>query len=174
MVDYDVISISNINRQIHATINTIGQYKVEAMKARILQINPEAEVTVIAEKKEDEENIIDNTCSYVIDAVDTISTKIKLIEKAKQEGIRVISAMGAGNKLDSNKFEIADIEKTTVCPLAKVMRKELRKRNIKNVKVIYSKEEPIKQEGRIPGSISFVPSTVGLIIAGEVVKDIIK
>lgn len=174
LVDGDVISISNINRQIHATHNTVGQLKVEAMKQRILEINPNIKVLAISQINENEENLIDNTFSYVVDAVDTVSTKIKLIEKAKQENIPVISAMGAGNKLDPTRFEVSHIEKTSVCPLAKVIRKELKKRNIRKVKVVYSKEEPMKIEGRTPGSISFVPSTVGLIIASEVVKEILK
>lgn len=174
LVDGDVISVSNINRQIHATHNTVGRLKVEAMKQRILEINPNIKVVDIAQIGKNEEELIDNTFSYVVDAVDTVSTKIKLIEKAKQENIPIISAMGAGNKLDPTRFEIADIEKTSVCPLAKVIRKELKKRNIRKVKVVYSQEEPIKTEGKTPGSISFIPSTVGLIIASEVVKDILK
>lgn len=180
MVDNDTISSSNINRQIHANINTIGLYKVEAMKQRILEINPKIKVTVYQEKNPKEEKVIDFTFSYIIDAVDTISTKLKLVERAKQQGVPIISAMGAGNKLDPTKFEVTDIYQTTVCPLAKIMRKELRHRNIKDLKVVYSKEEPVKQQKigeenkRTPGSISFVPSVVGLIIAGEVIKDIIS
>lgn len=154
------------------------------MKQRILEINPEAVVTTYMPKfGEEEERLIDTTVSYVIDAVDTVTTKIKLVERAEEMKIPVISGMGAGNKLDPTKFEVADIYKTSVCPLAKVMRKELRKRNIKKLKVVYSKEEPqvLKEEiagenprKRTPGSISFVPSVAGLMIAGEVIKDIIE
>ena len=145
------------------------------MKERILEINPKANVEIYNPKKLEfkEENLIDDSFSYVIDAVDTVKTKISIIEKAKTIGIPVISAMGAGNKLEANKFEIADIYKTDVCPLARTMRKELRKRNIKDVKVVYSKEEPVIKE-RTPASISYVPAICGMIIAGEVIKDIIK
>ena len=182
LIDNDVISISNLNRQIHADTKTIGKRKVDVMKERILNINPNAKVDAYMANdiKDGEENIIDETFSYVIDAVDTISTKLKLVEKANEVNVPIIAAMGAGNKLDPTKFEVTDIYKTSVCPLAKVMRKELKKRNIKKLKVVYSKEEPNKnnenntQEKRVPGSISFVPSVMGLIIAGEVIKDIIK
>ena len=180
LIDNDVISISNLNRQIHADTKTIGKKKVDVMKERILNINSNAKVDVYMANdiKEGEESIIDKTFSYVIDAVDTISTKLKLVEKANEVNVPIIAAMGAGNKLDPTKFEVTDIYKTSVCPLAKVMRKELKKRNIKKLKVVYSKEEPNKnnenntQEKRVPGSISFVPSVMGLIIAGEVIKDI--
>ena len=180
LIDNDVISISNLNRQIHADTKTIGKKKVDVMKERILNINPNAKVDVYMANdiKEGEESIIDETFSYVIDAVDTISTKLKLVEKANEVNVPIIAAMGAGNKLDPTKFEVTDIYKTSVCPLAKVMRKELKKRNIKKLKVVYSKEEPNKnnenntQEKRVPGSISFVPSVMGLIIASEVIKDI--
>jgi len=169
LVDKDVISISNLNRQIHATHETLGKRKVDIMKQRILSINPNAIVDtyLVDEIQED--------FTYIVDAVDTIATKIKLIEKAKQLQIPILSCMGTGNKLDPKKLEIADIEKTSVCPLAKVMRKELKKRNIHKVKVLYSKEEPKKVlDSKQVGSISFVPSVAGLIIAGEVVKDILK
>lgn len=183
-MDNDVISLSNLNRQIHSNIHTIGKSKVEAMKQRILEINPEAVVdTYIPKQGEEEEKRIDASISYVIDAVDTVTTKIKLIVKANEIGIPIISSMGAGNKLEPTKFEVADIYETSVCPLAKVMRKELKRRNIKTLKVVYSKEEPQvlksseietkKSRKRTPGSISFVPSVVGLIIAGEVIKDIL-
>ena len=180
LIDNDVISISNLNRQIHADTKTIGKKKVDVMKERILNINPNAKVDAYMANdiKDGEETIIDETFSYVIDAVDTISTKLKLVEKANEVNVPIIAAMGAGNKLDPTKFEVTDIYKTSVCPLAKVMRKELKKRNIKKLKVVYSKEEPNKnnefntQEKRVPGSISFVPSVMGLIIAGEVIKDI--
>lgn len=177
LVDNDVISPSNINRQIHATISNIGKLKVECMKERILSINPKAKVeTYVPQNMEiEEELLIDNTINYVVDSVDTVSTKLKLIQRAKEQNVPIISCMGTGNKLDPTKFEISDIYITSVCPLAKVIRKELRKRNIKDLKVLYSKEEPIKheKESRTPASISFVPSVAGMIIAGEVVKDII-
>lgn len=175
LVDPDNISVTNINRQIHSNIKTVGKSKIEVMKERILEINPKANVEIYNPKKLEfkEENLIDDSFSYVIDAVDTVKTKISIIEKAKTIGIPVISAMGAGNKLEANKFEIADIYKTDVCPLARTMRKELRKRNIKDVKVVYSKEEPVIKE-RTPASISYVPAICGMIIAGEVIKDILK
>ena len=175
LVDPDNISVTNINRQIHSNIKTVGKSKIEVMKERILEINPKANVEIYNPKKLEfkEENLIDDSFSYVIDAVDTVKTKISIIEKAKTIGIPVISAMGTGNKLEANKFEIADIYKTDVCPLARTMRKELRKRNIKDVKVVYSKEEPIIKE-RTPASISYVPAICGMIIAGEVIKDILK
>ena len=179
MVDPDNISITNINRQIHAMNSTIGNSKIQVMKARVLDINPQIKVEIYKgdEITKGEENLIDYTFSYIVDAVDTVTTKIKLIKKAKQEGVPIISCMGTGNKIEPSKLKIADIYKTNVCPLAKVMRKELRKIGIKTLKVIYSEEEPIKNENedkRIPGSISFVPSVAGLMIAGEVVRDIIK
>ena len=182
LVDYDVIDITNLNRQLHALNATIGKYKVEVMKNRILDINEKAIVETIYNKEENqpEENLINQTYDYVIDAVDTITTKIKLIEKAKQINVPIISAMGTGNKLDPTKFKVTDIYKTSVCPLSKIMRKELKKRNIKDLKVVYSEEEPKKiendaenQNNKVIGSISFVPSVAGLIMAGEVIKDII-
>ena len=178
LVDNDVISPSNLNRQIHATISNIGKLKVDCMKERILSINPKANVqTYLSQETENgEEALIEDTIDYVVDAVDTITTKLKLVQRAKEKQVPIISCMGTGNKLDSTKFEIADIYKTSVCPLAKVMRKELKKRGINNLKVLYSKEEPIKHdiESRTPASISFVPSVAGMIIAGEVIKDIIR
>lgn len=178
IVDNDVISPSNLNRQIHATIPNIGRLKVDCMKERILDINPNVVVETYVPKniQLEEENLIDTSVSYVVDAVDTITTKLKLIERAKKQNVPIISCMGTGNKLDATKFEITDIYKTSVCPLAKVMRKELKKRKITNLKVLYSKEEPIKheEEKRIPASISFVPSVAGMLISGEVIKNIIK
>lgn len=177
LIDNDVISDSNLNRQIHATHQTIGKRKIDVMKQRILDINPKliVESYMAQDIEEGEENLINASLSYVIDAVDTVATKIKLIERANQVQIPILSCMGTGNKLDPTKFEITNIEKTSVCPLARVMRKELKKRGIHKVKVLYSKEEPIQTKNQaIPGSISFVPSVAGLIIAGEVVKDIIK
>ena len=175
LVDPDNISVTNINRQIHSNIKTVGKSKIEVMKERILEINPKANIEIYNPEKLEfkEEDLIDDSFSYVIDAVDTVKTKISIIEKAKTIGIPVISAMGTGNKLEANKFEIADIYKTDVCPLARTMRKELRKRNIKDVKVVYSKEEPVIKE-RTPASISYVPAICGMIIAGEVIKDILK
>ena len=173
LVDNDKIAISNINRQIHATTKTVGKNKVDVMKKRIEEINSNANVQVYM-NEENEENLINTECSYVVDAVHTIKTKLKLIEKANKIGVPIISAMGAGNKLDATKFEVSDIYKTSECSLAKVMRKELKKRNIEKLKVVYSKEKGISNENNVIGSISFVPSVMGLIIAGEVIKDIIN
>lgn len=175
LIDNDIIAISNLNRQIHATYETIGKRKIEVMRDRILSINPQAKVDIYMaqELEEGEESLIDCTFSYVIDAVDTVTTKIKLVERATQWQVPILSCMGTGNKLDPMKFEITDISKTSVCPLARVMRKELKKRNISSLKVLYSKEEPIQRENqKEPGSISFVPSVAGLMIAAQVVKEI--
>ena len=182
LVDHDTISESNLNRQIHALNTTIGKYKVDVMKERILQINPNAQVEISTEffMPDSKTNLINNTIDYIVDAVDTVTAKIEIVMQAEKLNIPVISSMGTGNKLDPTKFEITDINKTSVCPLAKVMRKELRVREIKKLKVVYSKEEPIKvkkeenTKKQVPGSISFVPSVAGFIIASEVVKDIIK
>lgn len=173
LVDNDVITYSNINRQIHATTKTVGKNKVDVMKKRIQEINPNIKVRVF-ENNEKEEELITTDYSYVVDAVDTIQTKIKLIEKANEMNVPIISAMGAGNKIDATKFEVADIYKTSVCPLAKIIRKDLRRRDIKSLKVVYSKEKAIVQKNNSIGSISFVPSVMGLVMAGEVIKDIIK
>lgn len=181
LIDNDVVSASNINRQIIATTKTIGRNKVDVAKERILEINPNAYVETIQEFFLPESpELFDNSVDYVVDCIDTISAKIELAQRSERLNIPIISCMGTGNKLDPTKFEVADIYQTSVCPLAKVMRKELRARNIKKLKVLYSKEEPIKlnfnSEDRrkpIPASISFVPSVAGLIIAGEVIKDII-
>ncbi len=194
LVDHDTVALSNLNRQIIATHDTIGRDKVDVMKERILSINPDAEVTVhkcfFLPENKDEFDFTKYT--YVVDAVDTVTAKLTIIEEAKKAGVPVISSMGTGNKLDPTKFEVADISKTSVCPLAKVMRRELKKRGISHVKVVYSKEEAIspsveenasqcgEQNGEnttgrkkiAPGSISYVPSVAGLIIAGEVIKDI--
>lgn len=190
LVDNDVVDITNINRQIIALHSTIGKAKVEIAKKRILDINPNAKVQALQiyfDKSSKE--ILDKSIDYVIDCIDTVSSKIELIEIAKKFQIPIISCMGTGNKLDPTKFEITDIYKTTTCPLAKVIRKELKKREIKELKVLYSKEEPIKPQKsnneyemlenltlkkQVPGSISFVPSVAGLIIAGEVIKDLIN
>lgn len=180
LVDNDTVDITNLNRQIIATHKTIGKYKVDVAKERILEINPNANVETYKEFfLPESEGILDETVDYIVDAVDTVTAKIELVIRANKLDIPVISSMGTGNKLDPTKFEVADIYKTSVCPLAKVMRKELRERGINSLKVVYSTEEPIKinenleeKKTRVPGSISFVPSTVGLIIAGEVIKDI--
>lgn len=200
LVDDDCICLTNLNRQIHATRKTIGKPKVEAMRERILDINPKAEVTV--HKKfylpETEDELIQDDYDYIIDAIDTVTGKIGLVMKAKEKGIPIICSMGTGNKLDPTQLEITDIFKTTVDPLSKVMRKELRARGITSLKVLFSKEEPVKPvetEGSscaagcicppgttrkcthrhtIPGSVSFVPPAAGLIIAGEVIKDLIN
>lgn len=185
LVDNDEVDLTNINRQIIATHNTIGKPKVEIAKLRVLEINPKAKVDIRQEFfTPDSENILDNRIDYIVDAVDTVTAKIELAVRANNLNIPIISCMGTGNKLDPCKFEIADIYKTSVCPLAKVMRKELNKKNIKSLKVVYSKEEQIKTinqdkdnlliKKQTPGSISFVPSVAGLIVASEVVKDILK
>ena len=182
LVDNDVISISNLNRQIHANIDTIGKRKIDVMKQRILKINPNAKVDIYLgqELEKGEEELIDSTFSYVIDAVDTVSTKLKLILKANELNVPIISAMGTGNKLNPTKLEITDIYKTSVCPLCKIIRKELKKKNVKKLKVVYSKENPKKIEKtndnnkKTIASISFMPSVAGLYIAYEVVKDIIE
>ena len=178
IVDYDKYDITNINRQLGALHSTIGKYKVDVTKERILDINPNAIVEAYRPDEIDggETNVVDSTITYIVDAIDTMENKIKLIEKANSENINIITATGAGNKLDPTKFEIADIYKTSVCPVCRILRKELKKRNIKKLKVLYSKEVPQKisqNENKILGSISFVSSVAGLIIAGEVIKDII-
>ena len=183
LIDSDRVSVSNINRQIIATHNTVGQFKTEAMRERILSINPEAKVIChsLFFDKETKEQFDFSCFDYVIDAIDSLSAKIELIVTATEAGRAIISAMGAGNKLDPTRFEVSDISKTTVCPLARAVRTQLRKRGINHLKVVYSKEEPvippevsdgIKQ--RVPGSVSFVPSVMGLILAGEVIKDIVN
>lgn len=175
LVDNDVVDITNINRQIHATTNTIGQDKVEVMKKRMLEINKEAKIQTYKTfyLPENEEKIIDRSITYVVDAIDTVSAKIGLVQECNILNIPIISCMGTGNKLNPTMLEVSDINKTTVCPLAKTIRKELRKTNIKKLKVVYSKEEPIKKLTP-PGSVSFVPSVAGMIIASEVVKDILN
>ena len=181
LIDSDVVDITNLNRQIHALHSTIGQDKVTIMKNRIMDINPKANVEVHKIfYTSDTANILDESIDYIVDAIDTVSSKIELVLQAKELNIPIISCMGTGNKLDPTKLEVTDISKTSMCPLAKVMRKELRNRNIKKLKVLYSKEEPIKIEKKeeirkqSPGSVSFVPSVAGLIIAGEVIKDLIE
>lgn len=199
LVDDDRICLTNLNRQIIATRKTIGKYKTEVMRDRILDINPNANIEISKEffMPDSSHDMLDSSINYIVDAVDTVTAKIELVVTANTLNIPIISAMGTGNKLDPTKFEVTDIFKTEMCPLAKVMRKELKKRNIKHLKVVYSKEEPIipKSEeesncktncvcppgtkrkcstrNQVPGSISFVPSVAGLIIAGEVVKDVL-
>lgn len=199
LIDDDKVCLTNLNRQIIATRKTVGKYKVDAMKERILEIQPDAIVNThkcffLPETKDE----FDFTqYSYVIDAVDTVTAKIQLVQEAQKAGVPIISSMGSGNKLDPARFEVADIYETSVCPLAKVMRRELRKRKIEHLKVVYSKEKPVRpiedmaiscrshcicppgakhkctERRDIPGSNAFVPSVAGLIIASEVIKDII-
>jgi len=172
LVDSDVIDTTNINRQIPALHSTVGRSKAGVMTERILDINPDCRAEACERfflpENSDEFNF--KEYDYVIDAVDTVTAKIAIIQKACDEGVPVISSMGTGNKLDPTRFKVAAIENTTVCPLARVMRRELKKRGIEGVKVLYSEEEPVKCGNRTPGSVSFVPSVAGLIIAGEVVK----
>lgn len=184
LVDHDTVSLTNLNRQIIATHSTLGKYKVDVMKERALDINPQADIEArrCFFLPENQDTFDFSEYTYVVDAVDTVTAKLAIIEKAKKEGVPVISSMGAGNKLDPTRFRVADISETSVCPLAKVMRRELKKRNIRNVKVVYSQEEPVKSvaEGTglpgvtkaVPGSTAFVPSVAGLIIAGEIIKEI--
>lgn len=178
IVDKDVVDITNINRQLIATNQTIGKDKVDAEEERILQINPHAKVIKIKEFVNDSniQKIMEtySHIDYVIDAIDTVASKLDIIKYCSYNNINVISSMGTGNKLDASKFEITDIFRTSVCPLAKVMRKELKKLNINSLTVLYSEEEPIKTDLKVPASISFVPSVAGLLIAEKVVKDLIK
>ena len=175
LIDKDTVSVSNINRQLIALHSSLGKNKVDVMKERILDINPNAKVFVHKTffLKESSQEFDFSKYSYVVDAVDTVSAKILIIEKAKQALVPVISAMGAGNKLDPLKFQVADISKTSVCPLARVMRQELKKRGIKNVKTVFSTEIPVKHGESFPSSVAFVPSVAGLIMASEVIKDLI-
>jgi len=198
LIDDDKVCLTNINRQIFATRKTVGKYKVDVAEERIHDINPDCAVmtyrTFFLPETQDQFNF--GEYDYVVDAIDTVAGKIAIIEKAKQAGVPVISSMGAGNKIDPSRFEVADIYKTSICPLAKVMRRELRKRGIDSLKVVYSKEEPRRpledmsiscrqhcicppgtarkctERRDIPGSTAFVPSVVGLIIAGEVINDL--
>ena len=183
LVDFDKIDETNINRQLIATVNTIGRYKVDLMKERILEINPDANVEVYREfyMADSKTDIITEDLSYAIDCMDTIMAKIAVICKCDELDVPVISSMGTGNKLDPSMFEVADIYETSICPLARIMKKDLKKRNIKKLKVVYSKEPPINtndlpinkdRKFKVKGSTSFVPSVAGLIIAGEVIKDI--
>jgi tRNA A37 threonylcarbamoyladenosine dehydratase len=197
LIDDDCVCLTNINRQLHATRKTVGKPKVELMKERILSINPKAEVVCHQTfyTKENGGELLKDDYDYVIDAIDTVSAKIDLVVRCNEMGIPIISSMGAGNKMDPTRFQVADIYKTSVDPLAKVMRHELKKRGIKSLKVVYSTETPLTplvlesdcrtdcicinkdrtctQRRAIPGSVSFVPSVAGLIIGGEVIKDLI-
>ena len=183
LVDSDAVDITNINRQIHATTRTVGQKKTDVMRARMLEINPAADVRVKCGFYEPSraEEFFAEPPDYVVDAVDTVTAKISLVVEAGKRNIPIVSAMGAGNKLDPTRLEVADVYETSVCPLAKVMRKELRKRGVPRLKVVYSKEPPLRPgdaddenpRKRTPGSVSFVPSVAGLILAGEVVRDLL-
>ena len=176
LVDKDTVDVTNINRQLPALHSTVGRAKVEVMAERIADIDPNCDVA--AEQcfflPETAEQFDFRRYDYVVDAIDNVTGKLAIIEKAAAEGVPVISSMGTGNKLDPSMFRIATIEETRVCPLARVMRKELRARGIEGVKVLYSEEPPVKGGSSVPGSISFVPSVAGLMIAGEVIRDILK
>ena len=200
LVDDDKVCLTNINRQIIATRKTVGRYKVEVMKERILEINPDADVTMhqCFFLPENADEFPFEEYDYIVDAVDTVTAKIALVMKAQEKNVPIISSMGAGNKLDASQFKVADIYDTKVCPLARVMRRELKNRGVKKLKVVYSEEKPTRpledmsiscrtncicppgaarkctERRDIPGSVAFVPSVAGLIIAGEVVKDLCK
>ncbi|MBE6072464.1 MAG: tRNA threonylcarbamoyladenosine dehydratase [Clostridium butyricum] len=199
LVDDDTVCLTNLNRQIHATIKTISQPKVEVMKERILSINRKCNVIThqLFVAQENIEELIPDDIDYVVDAIDTVSAKLGLAEYCYKKGIKIMSSMGTGNKLDPTQFRVTDVYKTKVCPLAKVMRHELRKRGVEKLKVVYSEEIPLKpkeedvvtcktgcvctggtkkcsSKRQIPGSMSFVPPVAGMIIAGEVIKDILK
>lgn len=182
LIDNDTVSITNLNRQIIALHSTIGKYKVDVAKERILDINPSAKVNVykIFYTKETADEFDFSKYDYIIDAIDTVAGKLEIVERAVKSGAHVISSMGAGNKMHPEMFEISDIYKTSVCPLAKVMRQELKKRRIKHLKVVYSKEIPTKtsvydadKKRSVPASNAFVPSVAGLLIASQVVRDLI-
>lgn len=201
IIDKDIVDVTNINRQLIADTTTIGKNKVDVAEERILKINPNISICKIQEfvNKDNIQDIMSRIRSkfsnsqkkvetsskneklsslasidYVVDAIDTVSSKLEIIKYCNENNIKLISCMGTGNKLDASRFEITDITKTSVCPLAKVIRKELKKLNINHLKVLYSKEEPIKVNGSSPSSISFVPSVAGLLIAGEVIRDLIN
>jgi tRNA A37 threonylcarbamoyladenosine dehydratase len=178
LVDGDAVSKSNINRQIIALSSTIGRPKTSVMAERIKDINPDCQITEFNTFYSSEKDIDLSEYDYIIDAIDTVTSKLILICEANRLNIPIISCMGTGNKLDASKFEITDISKTSVCPLAKVMRRELKARGIYHLKVLYSKEEPKRAEGienpRVPSSISFVPPVAGMLIAGETVRDLLK
>lgn len=185
LIDNDKFSITNINRQLYATHKTLEQDKVDIAKIRISDINPRCQVAVFKTffLPENKDIFPFEKYDYIVDAIDTVAGKIALVEAANEKNIPIISSMGAGNKICPEKFEVADIYKTSVCPLAQVMRKELKKRGIKSLKVVYSKEQPLKPKGNteeetkkraLAGSVPFVPPVVGLIMAGEVIKDLLK
>ena len=201
LIDDDKVCLTNLNRQIIATRKTVGKYKAEVMKERMLEINPDCKgsrSTNASSCRRTQTNFHFEDYDYIVDAVDTVTAKLELVMKAKEKGVPIISSMGAGNKLDPTMFRVADIYKTKVCPLAKVMRRELKKRGVKKLKVVYSEEQPTRpindmaiscrnhcicppgaahkctERRDIPGSTAFVPSVVGLIIAGEVIKDLTK
>ena len=185
LVDNDTICISNLNRQIHATQTTVGNIKVEAMKNRVLSINPNCNVEAkqIYISADNIEEVITEDIDYVVDAIDTVTSKLALAKYCYENNIKIISSMGTGNKMDPTQFRVTDIYKTKVCPLAKVMRSELKKRGVKKFKVVYSEEIPMTPDKgdavpsakrQTPGSISFVPPVAGMIIGGEVIKDIIS
>lgn len=184
LVDFDTVSISNINRQIIALNSTVNKLKVDVIRDRIKDINPDIQVKTYAEvfNKDSSDKIMNNELDYVVDAIDMVSSKIHLIELCKKMNIPIISSMGTGNKINPTMLEVGDIYDTSICPLARVMRRELRKRDVESLKVVYSKEVPIKRNEYmpkdnsrpVPASISFVPSCAGLIIASEVVKDLAK
>lgn len=186
LIDNDTVSLTNINRQIIALHSTLGMPKVDAAKKRLTDINPNININTFKAfyLPETSDQFDFSQYDYIVDAIDTVAGKIELAVQSNKAGVPIISSMGAGNKLDATRFEVADIYKTSVCPLAKVMRRELKKRNIKKLKVVYSKEEPVAPAQQsdedpgarrhIPASIAYVPSTVGLIIAGEVIKDLIE
>ena len=182
LVDYDTVDISNLNRQIHATLDTVGRKKTEVMKERILRINPDINVAIIDGKYSelDKDKFFVDDFDYIVDGIDMISSKLSLIENSRKRNIKVISCMGMGNKLLADKIRVDDIYKTFECPLAKVMRRELKKRGIDSLKVVWSDEKPIKTglekenvRKAVPGSMSFVPPVAGMILAGEVVRDIV-
>ena len=200
LIDDDKVCLTNLNRQIIATRKSVGKYKTDVMKERILDINPDAKVEMhkCFFLPENADEFPFDSYDYVVDAVDTVTAKIELVLQSQKKGVPIISSMGAGNKLDGSMFQVADIYKTKVCPLAKVMRRELKKRGVKKLKVVYSEEQPVRpledmsiscrtqcicppgaqhkctERRDIPGSVAFVPSVAGLIIAGEVVKDLVK
>ncbi|WWR17386.1 tRNA threonylcarbamoyladenosine dehydratase [Lachnospiraceae bacterium JLR.KK008] len=183
LIDNDIVSVSNLNRQIIATEKTIGKYKVDVAKERILDINPQAHVNIwnVFYLPETADQFDFTQYDYVADAIDTVSGKLELIEQARRSGVPIISSMGAGNKLNPALFQVADISETSVCPLARVMRRELKNREIDHLKVVYSTEKPVtpagmiedaKQRRQTPGSIAFVPAVAGLVMAGEIVRDL--
>lgn len=180
LIDKDTVSLTNINRQIIATHKTVGKYKTEVMKERMLDINPDVKVNTYNcfFLPENASDFPFDEYDYVIDAIDTVTAKIELVMQCQKAGVPIMSSMGAGNKLDPTRFRVADIYKTQMDPLAKVMRRELKKRCVKKLKVVYSEEEPVSPQGQctdgksVPGSTAFVPSVAGLVIAGEVIRDL--